>query len=111
VCLYSVLYCLPHTPLPPPRPNITISCLNFAVVVLWAQTTTPLAAVWRADVGGMCACGLTAAVALLLVAALVLPTAASKEVSNWGVQDWTGLLSVARMVLPGAQQLTTLVRV
>jgi hypothetical protein len=69
----------PH-PTPTPRPNITISCLNFAVVVLWAQTTTPLAQVWRADVGGMCACGLTAAVALILVAALVLPTAASQEV-------------------------------
>lgn len=67
------------------RPNITITCLNYAVVVLWSQSSPSLSSVWRNDVGGMCACGLAAGVTLVIIATCVLPTVASEEVSTaWG---------------------------
>lgn len=66
----------------PCRPNITIACLNFAVVVLWSQSSPSLARVWADDVGGMLACGVSAAVAVGLVSTCLLPTLATEEVGS-----------------------------
>jgi hypothetical protein len=64
----------------PLRPNITVSSLVFCVTVLYGQHTPGCAVLWAGDVGAVCLAGATAAVAVLLAAALVLPSAASEEV-------------------------------
>jgi len=59
-----------------------VTSLVYVVVVLFGQDTTPVSLFWGQDVAGICLCGLTAAVSVMISSSLVLPSLAGDEVSH-----------------------------